>query len=256
MDKGNILVIDSDKATQKWLDSLLTKAGYVVQTADNGVEGLQLAARATHDLIILDLILSDTTGEQVFDSIRQNPMVGNIPFIIFSPKSDESEMERLREKGFDDFVVKRADVEFELLKSIAKVIQNPRPEIPKIKTGRLISFFSAKGGNGTSALCINIAHDIANKVAPKSVLVVDLVLPMGTLAMMTGTTGSKSIAEITAKEGDCDREILLECITFDETWNFSFISGSGTPQESQKINPDNLNIYIRRSSIYQGVCSF
>ena len=241
MQKGTILVIESDNATHKWIDSLLSKAGYTVEIAETGGDGIQLATRTTYDLIILDLIVGDLTGEQVYDSIRQNPMIENVPFIIFAAKIDEAEMEKLLEKGFEDYIVKRPDVEFELLKSVAKTIKEPRPVIGDIQTGRMISFFSAKGGNGTSTLCINIAHNLARQVEPKTVLVVDLVLPMGTLAMMTGANHSKSIAEITSKDGPCDSDYLNDCITYDEKWNFHFIRGAGNPKESQKLNPDKLN---------------
>jgi pilus assembly protein CpaE len=242
MEKGNILVIESNKATQKWIDSILKKAGYSVEIAENGFDGMRFAARSTHNLIIMDLGLSDTTGEMVYDSIRQNPMVGNVPFIIFSAKVDDAYKESLLEKGFADFVVKKPDVEFELLRAIIEAIQGPQSIVPDVKAGRLISFFSAKGGNGTSSLCINIAHNLAKKVDPKTVLVVDLTLPMGSLAMMTGAKANKSIAEIASEGGSCDHDFLKECISHDETWNFSFIHGSRTPQEAQIIDPDKLNL--------------
>ena len=242
MHKGKILIIESDNATQQWLSSLLEKVGYSVEIANSGEEGILSATRESFEVIIIDLKLSDSPGEEIYDSIRKNPMVDNVPFIIFSEKSDIVEMERLREKGFSDYIVKRSDVEFELLKSVATAISDPRPEVAEIKTGKMITFFSAKGGNGTSTLCLNIAHSLANKVSPKSVLVVDLVLPIGTLGMMNGMLNTKTVVEITSEEGPCNPEELQDCIDFDETWNFSFIRGSGSPRESQKLNPDKLNL--------------
>jgi MinD-like ATPase involved in chromosome partitioning or flagellar assembly len=242
MEKGNILVIESNKATQNWIEALLKKAGYSVEIAGNGFDGMRFAARATHNLIIMDLVLSDTTGEMVYDSIRQNPMIGSVPFLIFAEKVDDAYMEKLREKGFDNFVEKKPDVEFELLRSIIEAIKEPQSIVPDVKAGRLISFFSAKGGNGTSTLCINIAHNLANQVDPKTVLVIDLALPMGTLAMMTGASPNKSIAEMASEGGSCDPEFIKECISRDEPWNFSFIHGSNSPQESQIIDPDQLNL--------------
>ena len=242
MQKGNILAIEGDKATQRWMDSLLSQAGYTVEFAKNGEDGIQMASRNTFNLIILDLAFSDLTCEQVFDSIRRNQMIEIIPFIIFAEKIEQSGMERLLQKGFDDYIAKRPDVELELLKSVEKTIKDPRPVISELKTGRMISFFSAKGGNGTSTLCNNIAHSLANQVSPETVLVVDLVLPMGTLAMMNGINSAKSIIEMTTMDVPCDPNILKECIEFDEIWNFHFIRGSGAPQESQTLNPDKLNL--------------
>jgi len=62
--------------------------------------------------------------------------------------------------------------------------------------GRLIVFLSAKGGSGTSSLCANIATNIALYKPDSHVAVVDMVLPIGSIANIVGYQGDLNLVSM------------------------------------------------------------
>ena len=66
-----ILVVDDEAKTAKFLRKGLSEAGFVVDVAANGVDGLQLAHDLDFDLIILDVMLPRLDGWQVLTRLRQ-----------------------------------------------------------------------------------------------------------------------------------------------------------------------------------------
>jgi len=71
------LIIDSNLATVKWLSDLLTKAGFVIQEAHRGREGLEKVNRNRPDLVVLDLDLPDMDVWQFANKF--------VPIVILMP---------------------------------------------------------------------------------------------------------------------------------------------------------------------------
>ncbi|MCJ7584622.1 MAG: response regulator [Anaerolineales bacterium] len=240
MTKNTILVIDNDQATSKWLFTFLSNAGYEVRTASSGREGLGKLTAERPNLVILDLSLPDIGGEQVVESIIQNPITANIPIVVLLRKDNPQEIARLFDKGIADYIVKRPGIESELLAKCRTCLSRARHSTSQLPKGRLISFFSAKGGNGTSTLCLNLAHILARQVTPKTVLVTDMVLPLGSLSIMTGSQQRRSIVELTTEGGPYDYKKLKEFLAPARLWDFSILQGSRNPHDAQRLNPDQI----------------
>jgi DNA-binding response OmpR family regulator len=100
---AKILVIEDEMKIQQIIGAYLTKEGYEVLTASNGVQGLQLFKDNQPDLIVLDLMLPIIPGEQILTSVRQN---SEIPVIILSAKGTEDERIFGLNIGADDYLVK------------------------------------------------------------------------------------------------------------------------------------------------------
>ena len=66
-----ILVIEDEAKTAKFLKRGLCEAGYVVDVAENGLEGLHLAQEVDFDLIVLDVMLPVLNGWQVLARLRE-----------------------------------------------------------------------------------------------------------------------------------------------------------------------------------------
>ncbi|MDE6727353.1 MAG: response regulator [Oscillospiraceae bacterium] len=77
-----IAVIDDDKYISDMLNELLTREGYDVVRAFSGKTGLQLLSDLEPDLVLLDLMMPELSGEQVL------PAIGDIPVIVMSAKCD------------------------------------------------------------------------------------------------------------------------------------------------------------------------
>lgn len=102
----NILVVEDDEDIQELLLYNLRKGGYGVLQARSGEEGLRMARAEAVDLIVLDLMLPGVAGLEVCGSLRNNAATRDLPIIILTARSEESEIVKGLEKGADDYVTK------------------------------------------------------------------------------------------------------------------------------------------------------
>ena len=68
---ATLLVIDDEAVVREVLERLLSRAGYVVTTAENAEDGLERSSAGSFDLILLDLMLPGRDGLDVLDTLRQ-----------------------------------------------------------------------------------------------------------------------------------------------------------------------------------------
>ena len=80
--KIKILLIEDDKSISRFITTLLEGNGYKVTNAQNGKEGLSLAASFCPDVILLDLGLPDVDGVQVLKQLR---CWSHVPLLSFPP---------------------------------------------------------------------------------------------------------------------------------------------------------------------------
>ncbi len=101
---GRILVIDDDRAVQKALKRLFEGEGFAVDISGNGSEGLEMFRTSTPSLLVLDLMLPGTPGQEVCREISR--AAPSLPIIILSARSDVIEKVLLLELGAHDYVTK------------------------------------------------------------------------------------------------------------------------------------------------------
>jgi pilus assembly protein CpaE len=114
------------------------------------------------------------------------------------------------------------------------------------RLGKLISFLSAKGGIGTSCLCVNIAEMLAQKAVEKQVAVVDLVLPVGSLHYIVGVnTPDKHIVEATRLDPRLIKpDHLRPLMTYRDEWRFHLLPGAPNPEVGQDLKVERLESVI------------
>ena len=94
--KPSVLVIDDDRAATDLIHVILENEGYQVFKAYQGREGVEIATRERPDLIILDLIMPETSGFNVAYQLKQIPATREIPIIILtSMEIDDQTHEQL-----------------------------------------------------------------------------------------------------------------------------------------------------------------
>src|ERR1700680_2393239 len=98
-----VLLIDDEPKIRRFLRAGFELHGFSVLEAENAADGLKLATFTPPDLIILDLALPDLHGTEVLERLRS---WSNVPIIILSVVSSETEKVRLLQAGADDYVVK------------------------------------------------------------------------------------------------------------------------------------------------------
>lgn len=103
MEKGRILVVDDDKEIAGAIEKLLTLEGYEVLKAHNGLEALDLLVSNSIQLILLDVMMPKLDGLSTTMKIRESK---NIPIIILSAKSEDTDKILGLSIGADDYVTK------------------------------------------------------------------------------------------------------------------------------------------------------
>ncbi|MEH7442439.1 response regulator transcription factor [Heyndrickxia sp. MSNUG] len=103
MDK-KVLVVDDEQSIVTLLKYNLEQAGYIVVTAMDGEEGINIAAEENPDLMILDLMLPKLDGIEVCKQLRQQKI--NVPILMLTAKDDEFDKVLGLELGADDYMTK------------------------------------------------------------------------------------------------------------------------------------------------------
>ena len=104
-EQPSILVIDDTPGNLSLLNQLL-REHYRVKLANSGPRGLELAALAPPDLILLDIMMPDMDGYQVFQRLRSDPATRRIPVIFLTAKVGAEDEERGLAMGAVDFIHK------------------------------------------------------------------------------------------------------------------------------------------------------
>lgn len=117
--KKTILVVDDEKAIRHLLDVNLTKEGYNVIEAADGVEAVESAIQNKPDLILLDVMIPKFDGLTVCKKIKS---IMNVPILMVTAKDSELDKIVGLELGADDYVTKP----FSLRELIARIKANLR----------------------------------------------------------------------------------------------------------------------------------
>jgi len=99
-----ILIVEDEAKTAKFLKKGLGEAGFVVDVAGDGTEGLHLALEVEFDLIILDVMLPSMDGWEVLSQLRRAGR--RSPVLVLTARDAVHERVRGFELGADDYVVK------------------------------------------------------------------------------------------------------------------------------------------------------
>lgn len=104
--QGTLLVVDDEPDVVDLVRYRLNGAGFEVLTADNGLEALRLAREHRPELIVLDLMLPEMTGEEVCRRLKQEPDTTGIPVLMLTAKAGPNERIAGLEIGADDYLAK------------------------------------------------------------------------------------------------------------------------------------------------------
>jgi len=248
-----IVIIDQDQASTKFLGYELSKAGYQVFTANDVKEGMILAYQNRPHVIILDPNLPDISPEEFLNKLKKDRRVARSKVIAFSSLTNPEDIQAAIEMGFDHYLAKEGDALPALLQSVKENIKGFQTKLPTTEEttaepapvqgdGKTIVFLSAKGGTGTSSICANLAH-MFNEREEHKIVVVDLVLPIGSIASIVGYTGELNIVEAAAMtSSEASLDYLRDSLPRPENWNFQLLAGSPNPAQANELDISRIPI--------------
>jgi CheY-like chemotaxis protein len=238
MKPASILAIDADPASRNYLAAMLGKKGYTVLPASSGREGMISAWRDQPDMVILDPALPDLTGLELVNRLRQDRRTSELPFVILSNRENPGEKASFLEAGCSQYLVKSGDTIQKLLEIIPRIFEVE--ETPAVK-GKLIVFLSAKGGTGTSSLCANIAMGLASQETEKRVAVIDLVLPIGSIADMVGYRDNFNLVTVSLQKPEQTTPAFFkENMPHIPRWNFQLLAGAPDPDLANRLSGERV----------------
>lgn len=118
----NILIIEDDLRIRRILQLELEHEGYLVSLAKDGKEGLEKAKLIRYDLILLDLMLPEISGEEVCKELRKN---SDVPIIVLTAKENIRSKVELLDVGADDYITKPFNIE-ELFARMRVALRNKK----------------------------------------------------------------------------------------------------------------------------------
>lgn len=104
--RGTILVVDDSPTEQHVLRSILEKAGFRVESAADGQEGIALAKRLHPDLILMDVVMPVLNGFQATRRLRDDQETAGIPVVMVTTKDQETDKSWGLRQGAEAYLVK------------------------------------------------------------------------------------------------------------------------------------------------------
>lgn len=115
-----ILLAEDDASVRRFLEVVLTRAGYATAAAEDGAIALQKAFETKFDLIVLDAVMPNMSGYEVGRVLRAHPNFKQIPLVILSGLEADNDFDA------DAHLLKNANMQEELLNAIARLLQSER----------------------------------------------------------------------------------------------------------------------------------
>jgi signal transduction histidine kinase/ActR/RegA family two-component response regulator len=102
----NILVVEDDLTTQKFMQLMLEKIGCKVDVANNGQRAIEMVEKNAYDLIFMDIIMPIMDGYTAVKTLRGNIALQDLPVIAVSSLDPEKETEKIKWVGISDYLSK------------------------------------------------------------------------------------------------------------------------------------------------------
>jgi DNA-binding response OmpR family regulator len=121
-----VIIVEDEPDTADMFAEILRIQGYRVKKAYGGTAGIDLITRETPDAVVLDLMMPDVSGLEVFRFMRRDPGLENVPVVVVSGRPMPEEMLIGEENHTTLYLMKPIGVT-ELTGAIENVLKNSKP---------------------------------------------------------------------------------------------------------------------------------
>jgi len=242
---AKILIVDDDPNVQRLLQYTLRQEGYEVVTAADGAEGFRLWGAESPALILLDVMLPKLDGYQVATKIRQEEgTTGHVPIIMLTAEREVEQKVRGLRAGADDYLIKPFHPA-ELLARIKSLLARFAPRdalVGRPPLGRILAFYGAKGGVGTTTIAINAAIALHRELGRKACLV-DGNLQFGDHRVFLDLgLDKKSIVDIVSAPS-IDIDLIRQVIVKHDS-GVDLLLAPPSPETAELVTPEHMPIVL------------
>ena len=141
MDTNNrVLYIEDNYQNRRLVKRLLKQRGYEVIEAEDGLQGIAIAAREKPALILMDINLPGIDGMEATSRLKSSPDLSHIPIVAVTAAAMRGDRERIMAAGCDDYLQKPIDND-ELVRTVQRFIgmpiEKPVDSRPSLSNGSL-----------------------------------------------------------------------------------------------------------------------
>ena len=238
-----ILVVDDDPNVQRLLRVTLKQEGFEVVVAGDGTEGLRLWEIEAPALILLDVTLPKQDGYQVAAKIRETEgSTTHVPIIMLTAEKEVEQKVRGLRAGADDYLVKpfhQAELLARMKSLLARFTAREGAGGVRPPLGKLIAFFGAKGGVGTTTIAINTA--IALHVEQnRRVSLVDGVLQFGDHRVFLDLGNDRKSIAAVASAPSIDADLLKSVMVHHDS-GIDLLLAPPTPEEGDLVHESQMS---------------
>lgn len=119
---AKILLVDDDQALLSIFETTFKKAGFEVITSNDGANGLAKAKSEKPDIILLDQVLPDISGNEVLKTIKQDPDTKDVPVAILSNFGQQELIQEAINQGAKDYILKYQIDPEDLVKKVNELL--------------------------------------------------------------------------------------------------------------------------------------
>src|SRR3989338_3171622 len=122
---ARILIAEDDKALSGVLQKKLELSGHKAEVASDGEEALKMIKSDKPDMVLLDIVMPKVNGYEVLEKIHNDPELSSIPVIVISNSCQEVELEKVKDFGAVDYLIKASFEPNEVLEKINRYLVSP-----------------------------------------------------------------------------------------------------------------------------------
>jgi len=261
-EKFRVLIVDDIAETRENIRKLLQFESdiEVVAVARTGKEAIQLSQEVNPDVVLMDINMPDMDGIQATEIIRQK--MSSVQVVILSVQGDQNYMRKAMLVGARDFLTKppMPDELVAAIRGAGKMAREERSKNAQARTvatsggnfnatsgvgalGKIIMFYSPKGGTGCTTLAVNTAVALCNEET--RVVIVDASLQFGDVALFLNEQGKNTILDLAPRADELDPSIVEEVMIQHAVSGLHFLASPSRPEHGEKLDSDQFTKILR-----------
>ena len=126
--KKTIVLVEDERTISNLIELKLERSGYKVETAHDGKVGLDLILELKPDLVLLDIALPTLGGFDILNKLKEKKLLPRLPIIIISNSGQPIEIDRAKDAGVRDYLIKVNFSPEEVLEKVKLIFEEEKKE--------------------------------------------------------------------------------------------------------------------------------